>query len=277
MNRCRVLFDSAFVVVKRFDHPADVPHEDPDETTSDTYSVNFLDRGSFSVSWDGGTAVVGGDTVLVTSPGSVYRCRHGEQYPNDAILGIALRDRWVDAFRGAGAEEVPPRLVKPMSGQQWFLRRRLGSQLRAGSVLSVENIAAELLGSVCLPPTGRSQYRARTRFEHLRHVAAARELLDVQYAGSHSLTSLAAGVGMSPFHFARVFRELTGTPPHRYLIRRRLGAATDYLTGGMSVTETCFAVGFENLSHFIRSFHRTYGVTPSKFAETGGRTGPERR
>jgi AraC-like DNA-binding protein len=35
------------------------------------------------------------------------------------------------------------------------------------------------------------------------------------------------------------------------------------------VTETCFATGFTNLSHFIRLFRRTYSLSPSRFSRTG--------
>ena len=69
---------------------------------------------------------------------------------------------------------------------------------------------------------------------------------------------------MSPFRFARVFRDLTGIPPHKYLVRARLMRARALLRTGTSVTNACYAVGFNNLSHFIRSFRRTFGDAPSR-------------
>src|SRR2546422_820605 len=80
-----------------------------------------------------------------------------------------------------------------------------------------------------------------------------------------NLRGLARSAGMSPFHFARVFRELTDVPPHRYLVAVRLRAAVERLRQGESVTDTCFAVGFNSLGHFIEMFRRTYGVSPSRF------------
>jgi AraC family transcriptional regulator len=69
---------------------------------------------------------------------------------------------------------------------------------------------------------------------------------------------------MSTFHFARLFNELVGVPPHRYLIEARLRAAFGMLREGRSVTETCFACGFNNLSHFSSRFARRFGQNPSK-------------
>ena len=69
---------------------------------------------------------------------------------------------------------------------------------------------------------------------------------------------------MSPFAFARVFRELVGLPPHRYLLRRRLERARILLQSGMSVTDTCYEVGFHNPAHFTRSYRRHFGHLPSR-------------
>lgn len=82
---------------------------------------------------------------------------------------------------------------------------------------------------------------------------------------THSLSRLARAAGMSPYHFARIFRELAGMPPHRLLLRRRLQAAVERLRGGESVTATCYGVGFGGLSHFIHAFRAAYGSSPSKY------------
>ena len=71
---------------------------------------------------------------------------------------------------------------------------------------------------------------------------------------------------MSLFHFARVFGELEGRPPHRVLLGVRLAHARARLQEGASVTDTCFAVGFGSLSHFVTTFRRHYGVSPSRIS-----------
>jgi AraC-like DNA-binding protein len=61
-----------------------------------------------------------------------------------------------------------------------------------------------------------------------------------------------------------------GTPPHRFLREQRLRRALEMLRDGETVTTTCYAVGFGNLSHFIRSFRARFGVVPS-----GARKNPQ--
>jgi transcriptional regulator GlxA family with amidase domain len=43
------------------------------------------------------------------------------------------------------------------------------------------------------------------------------------------LAELSAHVHMSPYHFARLFKRSTGTPPHRFVLRRRIDRATTLL------------------------------------------------
>jgi len=93
-------------------------------------------------------------------------------------------------------------------------------------------------------------------------------LMTDRYAEEHPLARLASSVGMSPFHFCRVFRQLVGTPPHRYLMEVRLERARTFLLDGRSVTDACFESGFWNLSHFIRLFARRFGCVPSMLRRT---------
>jgi AraC-like DNA-binding protein len=68
-------------------------------------------------------------------------------------------------------------------------------------------------------------------------------------------------------HFAHVFAELMGISAYAYLVRRRLEAAGKLLKDGASVTKACFTAGFNNLSHFTRSFRQRFGVAPSRFTQ----------
>ena len=73
---------------------------------------------------------------------------------------------------------------------------------------------------------------------------------------------------MSLYSFARVFTELAGETPHRYLVAVRLREAVRRLRAGQPVTEVAHAVGFGSLGHFISTFRRAFGTTPSRFARS---------
>jgi len=80
------------------------------------------------------------------------------------------------------------------------------------------------------------------------------------------LSDLAALAGMSPHYFAELFKRSTGSPPHRFVLQRRIERAKELLLDRtLSVLEAGLRVGFPNPSHFSRTFHRYVGVTPSTF------------
>ncbi len=81
-----------------------------------------------------------------------------------------------------------------------------------------------------------------------------------------ALEELAALVSLSAKHFARVFRQSTGTPPHRWLIERRLDRAKAMLVeGDLNLAEIALACGFADQSHFTAAFRKLVGMTPGSY------------
>ncbi len=82
------------------------------------------------------------------------------------------------------------------------------------------------------------------------------------------LDSVAEEVGLSSFHFLRLFARILGVTPHQYLVRSRLRHAARLLAdGARSITDVAFDVGFGDLSNFVRTFHRAAGVSPRRFRQ----------
>lgn len=102
----------------------------------------------------------------------------------------------------------------------------------------------------------------------------ARDLIDLRYAEPLDLDDLARAAGYSKFHFARAFTAAYGETPRAYLTRRRLERAKTLLrTANLTVTEVCFAVGFESLGSFSSLFRRVVGQTPSGYQRASVRIG----
>ena len=71
---------------------------------------------------------------------------------------------------------------------------------------------------------------------------------------------------ISPCHFNRIFRQITGIPPNQYFYALRLETAKRLLlTTSTSVTDVCFDVGYNSLGTFIRRFTGLVGLSPSRF------------
>ena len=93
----------------------------------------------------------------------------------------------------------------------------------------------------------------------------ARSMLEALYAENVSLSDVAHEVGLSPFHFLRVFQDEVGLTPHRYLTQVRIERARARLSAGASLAETALDCGFVDQSHLNRQFKRILGFTPGTF------------
>jgi len=83
---------------------------------------------------------------------------------------------------------------------------------------------------------------------------------------SSRATQLAHSAGLSPYHFLRIFKGVTGITPHQWLLRARLRKAAHVLvTAAEAVTNIALDVGFEDLSNFIHSFRAEFGVSPRQY------------
>jgi len=81
-----------------------------------------------------------------------------------------------------------------------------------------------------------------------------------------SLRSLAAKSGLSPFHFARLFRMTTGTSPHQFVLAQRLEKAKCLLRETeAALADVALDAGFANQSHMTRMFKRRFGLTPRAY------------
>jgi AraC family transcriptional regulator len=85
-----------------------------------------------------------------------------------------------------------------------------------------------------------------------------------------TLQDLARIAYLSPFHFNRVFRLVTGVPPGRFLAALRMSEAKRLLLEShISVTEICISVGYSSLGTFTTLFAQQIGVGPREFRRLG--------
>ncbi len=85
-----------------------------------------------------------------------------------------------------------------------------------------------------------------------------------------SLEELANEAGFSKYHFARLFKEMTGTTCHNFLLGRRILYAKSLLVDfSLPITEVAMRSGFNSLATFNRIFKSQIGCTPSEFRKLG--------
>jgi AraC-like DNA-binding protein len=129
---------------------------------------------------------------------------------------------------------------------------------------AVDEIAFEVAGSILRTAAGSGREVSLSR----HHAVVARVLrqLSSATASPHTLAHLAGTANMSPYHFLRTFKSITGVTPHQWLLRARLRDAAKRLANSRApITAIALDVGFEDLSNFIRSFRAEFGLSPRRY------------
>lgn len=83
-----------------------------------------------------------------------------------------------------------------------------------------------------------------------------------------TITELAEIMCVSPDHFIRVFKQVNGMTPNKFLQHKRVERAqTLMLSSDMSLTEIARKVGIPNLSQFSKLFHGQTGISPKLYMQ----------
>lgn len=155
-------------------------------------------------------------------------------------------------------------------GALWQTAQKLKGLAEAGSAANAPY--AEALGAVLMhelvrlsegAPPPEPPIRGGLSGWQKRIVA---QYIDENLAQPISLAALAALARLSPFHFARAFKQSFGAPPHRYHTNRRIEQAKTLLAKPLrSVTAIALDIGFSETSSFTAAFHKLTGLTPTAY------------
>ncbi len=96
-------------------------------------------------------------------------------------------------------------------------------------------------------------------------VIGIRSYIENNYDVNLNLDLLSHIQFVSKYHLLRLFKKYYGLTPRQYLIDKRIEKSKEHLINGISVTETCFAVGFESLGSFSTLFKTKIGKSPTEF------------
>ena len=269
MNRFVALVHTKAVALRRFDHTPGVVHHDPEREQAQGHSVNFVEKGSFRLRTTGPWHEIASDSLFVMTPGLEFSCSHDEDHPSDCCFSVSYADEAVESARSSAS--LPDLPVRQLTNRHAFLGLGLRSCV-PGDEARAEALAGALLWSLSPDVSGQRLFRPERLAWYAARVERAKEMIEARYAEPLSLSTLARDSGMSLFHFARIFAELEGRPPHRFLTDVRLAHAAARLRDGAGVTDTCFAVGFGSLSHFVTTYRRHYGTRPSDVRRGQGRS-----
>jgi AraC family transcriptional regulator len=227
----------------------------------DTISVVL--SGTFVCRSEHGASLLSAGSLLMLNAGQAFECSH-HHGDGDRCLSFqfapALFARLAHEA-GASAKFSAHRLPPLRALAQVTAR----AQLALGRNDTFEEIALELADAVAGVATDRRRRRQPADRHHGR-ISRTLRYLDDHIDEPHTIADLARMANLSPYHFLRTFKAVTGVTPHQWLLRARLREAACRLRESREpVTGIAFETGFEDLSNFIRSFRTEFGVPPQRY------------
>lgn len=246
------LYDGESLSVYRFVCDAR-PGDRPFVEVHRRHSLSFVRRGSFGCRTLGRTHELVAGAVMVGRPDREYMATHEHHGCGDECLSVKLSPALAESlgrsvWQLACIPPLPELMVLAHASADRIDESALAFAAKCGAIASGER--------------SRRPITARDR----RRAVEAALWLEAHAAEAVSLEDAARAVGLSPFHFLRVFSAVVGATPHQYLLRLRLAHAAKLLADSdLAVTDVALDCGFADLSNFVRTFRRAAGVSPREF------------
>lgn len=188
------------------------------------------------------------------------------------VLQIHFSDRWLNRSQQAPAKvRLPNAAINDSVIAQLTesLLPALEDPARASPTF-VSHVAMAV-GAHLLHTYGLATTAAETSTRAPRALAPwqerhAKQVMMDGFAGAINMETLAAACGMAPSHFATAFKASTGKTPTAWLTQLRIQRACDLLSNTvMPLSEVAVAIGFNDQSHFTRTFSRLMGSPPGNW------------
>lgn len=110
-----------------------------------------------------------------------------------------------------------------------------------------------------------SAVQPSTRLALYHRLTLAKKFIETNYIDELTVKEISMEVGISEYHFFRLFKSLFHTTPYQYLLRVRIQHAYSLLqTGTCTVSQVAYAVGFTDLFSFSKFFKKHMGIPPSR-------------
>jgi AraC family transcriptional regulator len=262
LSHLKVIFDSPLVRV------TDIVCRHPRggcgcERGGERTHLTLLRRGGFGYHVHGEVHVGDPAVALLHRAGDSYRISHPFD-GGDECSGFEVASEHEEELFGRRVARRAD-ISHPVTPRDQFRHHALHAALRHGGhdALWIEETAAALCGSILrgTVDTGGAKELSPAAWRLARR---AQEALLADPADGAGLAALAAQVGCSPFHLARVFRRARGISLADYRMHLRITMALGRLAqGAHNLAELACDLGFSHHSHFSAAFHRCVGMTPS--------------
>jgi len=239
-------------------HVGDKPFAEHHEA----YSLAYVRKGAFGYRVGKRHHELVAGALLIGRPGDDYACSH-DHVCGDECLSFSFTPELVETMGGKVAWRTTG--VAPQA-ELMVLGEIAQAAADGHSDMALDEIGLLMAARFLRLTQGQVNDSEMPAAQDRRRAVEAALWIDANCAQPIDLDAAAQQVGLSPFHFLRLFRKVLDVTPHQYLLRARLARAARLLADdAQPITNIAYDVGFGDLSNFVRSFRRAAGVSPRDF------------
>lgn len=227
--------------------------------THHTFGIGTIEQGVQRFRHGGQNHLAGQGSLVLMNPDAVHT---GEA---ETEAGWCYCMLYIDAEALATLTGGRDHWFKNVLQQDHSAAQRL-SQLLAGLWHSQDalSIDAMLLGVTELLQPHLSTGCA-PKPEGAHRFTEVNDYLRSAFASTITLNDLASLVGLSPYHFQRLYKAQHHVSPQQMLMAIRLNEAKRLLGQGLPAAQVAASVGLTDQAHLTRAFARRYGLTPGRY------------
>ena len=240
------------------------------------FSICYVRRGSFLFKIFSDELECFNNRFLINKPGFTHRVKHYHSQADEClIIGFTpafhdqIRDVYGLSLNGFLNDREIHSVLLNSSPETEYLIYRLKKilKLKDPDKLEMDGIILELTDKIFhLDDLKGIIISEKHRQAWLPAIEKSREWVQENFAEEITMEQLARVSHMSPFHFNRVFKQITRVSPYQYLLNFRMHHASHLLkTTDNTVSDICWSVGFNSLDHFSYAFKSISGFSPQHF------------
>ena len=244
---------------------------------NESFCMSFIRKGFFEYRSFKRKDEVHVGRVLISKPGYEHTTRHIENQPDVLTIFDFKRSFFEETILDIYGTKLPWILKNKdihsvminATAELEYLHYRLFQKLnsRKYNLLEIDELVIALLEKL-MSVLGSAETPAsiseKLKEHHLVTIETARNYILTHFKENVSLHQLAEHCHVSPFHFSRIFKTITGISPHQYLSSMRLTHAKVLLEETIApVSDIAYECGFNSPEHFVTAFKYYHKINPS--------------
>ncbi len=223
------------------------------------YAIGFTTRGIFNSRVEGRASCFYKNDIRVVNP---YQLHQGKSdswgylnfYPPVKLLKQINED--------VTLKSEPPIFEKGNIRDEkllFLLKRFFNTFCKKENEMAIYECLMELLSYMV---TNYSSSKKRVFYKSDKKIIQRSvEFINDNITGCITLDDISKNIGISKYHFLRIFKNQTGVTPHKFILNRRVELAKDMILKGEDISTASIKAGFSDQSHFNRYFKSFFGYS----------------